>query len=66
MAEAQSQIEKCKKWESTLYHRSRFTVIPESLEIRIIKPSDAMDKWIMKELRQEVLDGKKVFPMYLP
>ena len=64
--EAQAQVEKCKAWGTTYYHRSTFTVIPESLEIRAVKPREAVDKWLMKEFRADILAGKKVFPMYLP
>jgi hypothetical protein len=55
--EAQAQVEKCKVWEN---------VIPESIEIRAGKPQEIVHKFLIKELRQDILDGKNVFPMYLP
>ena len=55
--EAQVQVEKCKAWPK---------VVPWSLEIKTCKPVAAVDKFLMKEFRADILAGKKVFPMYLP
>ncbi len=55
--DAQSQVERCKTWDG---------VIPESITIRISKPRAGLDKFMMKQLRDEILAGKKVFPMCLP
>jgi len=66
MEEAQAQVEKCKAWGTTYHNRSTFTIIPESLEIKAEKPRAAVDKWLMKGFREDILAGKKVFPMYLP
>ena len=55
--EAEEQVERCKTWED---------IVPESLEIRAVKPREAVHKWLCKEWREDILAGKKVFPMYLP
>lgn len=55
--EAQAQVERCKTWED---------VVLDSLEIRNVKPRHACDKWMLKMFREDILAGKKVFPMYLP
>ncbi len=55
--EVQAQVELCKMWKD---------IVLDSLEIRTVKPRHAVEKWLMKTLREDVLAGKKVFPMYLP
>jgi len=55
--EAQAQVERCKTWEG---------IVPEEIEIRALKPSDAVWKHFDKECRERILKGEKVFPMYLP
>jgi hypothetical protein len=41
-------------------------VIFERTTIRKTKPRESLNLYVMKELREKVLAGKKVFPMYLP
>jgi hypothetical protein len=41
-------------------------VIWDSVKIRETKPLAAVELSLTKELRADILEGKKVFPMYLP
>jgi hypothetical protein len=57
LAEAEAQIERMKTWGN---------VIQDSVKIVEKSPSAAVDLWLLKIFREEILSGKKVFPMYLP
>lgn len=55
--EAESQVEKCKTWDG---------IMPETLEIREIDPSDFSWRMILLDLWETHQKEGLSFPMYLP